>query len=225
MQVGLRACRRTHGCGGPRCGRWPALARCPRSPGSRPCHASPVARHADRSAARAAARGLRGINGLRPARAGPLHLIHVPLATALAGGARGAARRPTNAGQAPAQQPGFLRGSNSHERLARNLGQGAGLPIRHRCRAERKGTQCEHSGVYGKLPCGPNMVAAGMRASRREAVESFQIVPTTDGARHEGLEGNAVEQGRRPGALAVQGASPKRRRRAVSDRRRRAWPA
>lgn len=100
--------------------RWPdALVRqeVARATPRRPPDMRTVAPHAQRQGA------FGGINGLRPARAGPLHLIHVPLATALAGGARGAARRPTNAGQAPAQQPGFLRGSNSHERLARNLGQ------------------------------------------------------------------------------------------------------
>lgn len=50
---------RSHGGGGLRSGPWPALARLPRSPLGRPCHASPFARHADRSAARAAARGFR----------------------------------------------------------------------------------------------------------------------------------------------------------------------
>lgn len=86
--------------------------------------APPVTADADRSAARAAARAFRGINGLRPAGAGPLHLFHAAPAAALAGGARGAARRPTDAGQAPARWPGVLRGTHSHERLPRKTGQG-----------------------------------------------------------------------------------------------------
>ena len=70
-----------------------------------------------------------------------------------------------------------------------------------------KGMQCEHQREYRKLPRGPDMAAAGMGACRLEAGESSRIVSTTHGVRHEVHEGNAVDQGRGPGALAVQRAS------------------
>lgn len=71
---------------------------------------------ANRSAARAATRAFRGVNGALPTRAalrfpraGPFHLLHAALAPALIRGAGGLARRKADAGQevssAPASTP------------------------------------------------------------------------------------------------------------------------
>ncbi len=68
-----------------------------------------------------------GINGRLPAlasaQAGPCHLLPDALAPALLRGALGVARRPTNAGQRSAQDRSQRRGTNSHKRLPRKVGQ------------------------------------------------------------------------------------------------------